>query len=148
MKTCLSKNISGFTNAILVGKHSTHSIGSPYVFGVVAQHLLVHGQGSVLVSLLPVLVSGWLMQGLQPYVAQGDQGICVVLSGRIFKYPLKLLLARTPLHFCQVEICKQRPGVWVLIVDSESFLCNHYSKLIFSSIKVNIVYTLNQSEAS
>jgi hypothetical protein len=121
----LCKNISGFDHAGFVSKNGTYAISCPNIFRVVSQYLFVHGQSTVLMSLFSVLVSGGLVQGLQPDVAESYQGISIVLGGWVSEDSLKLLLSRSPFHLGQMEISQQRPSIGVFIVDSERFLRQH-----------------------
>lgn len=64
----LRKDIPGFVDAALVRQNSPDAVGCPNVLGVIAHHLLVHGERPVLVALLAILVFGGVVQRLQPNI--------------------------------------------------------------------------------
>ena len=89
------------------------------VFGfqapTVVTNLFVHGQSSLLILFLLLLVLGRLMQGLQPDVAESDVRVCVVTSLRLLQDPLKLFLTRTPFHFGQMKVADQGPAIGMFV---------------------------------
>jgi len=103
----LCKNVSGFDHAGFVCKNGTDTISCPYIFRVVSQNLFVHGKSTVLMSLFSILVSGGLVQGLQPDIAKSYQGISIVLGSWISEDSLKLLLSRAPFHLGQMEVSQK-----------------------------------------
>ena len=63
-----------------------------------------------------------LVERLQPYVAQGNLGVGIVLGGHPLQHPLEFLLPGTPFVFSQMQVANQRPGVGVILVDLQGFL--------------------------
>ena len=82
-----------------------------------ASDLLVHGERSLLVLLLLVLVFGRLVQGLEPDVAERDERVGVVARLRLLQDPLELLLPGAPFHLGQVKVADQGPAIWMLVTN-------------------------------
>ena len=82
-------------------------------------NLFVHGQSSLLILFLLLLVLGRLVQGLQPDVAESDVRVCVVTSLRLLQDPLKLFLARTPFHLGQMKVADQGPAIGMFVANLE-----------------------------
>lgn len=76
------------------------------------------------------------MQSLQPHITQSQHGVGVVLRGRLLQNTLKLLLARSPLLFGQVKVSYQRPGVWVILHQTE----DNRSDRVGQSFTLDFVY--------
>ena len=78
-----------------------------------------HAERPVLAPNFLLLLPDGLMQGLQPHVPEGDQGVGVVGGGGVVDDPLELLLARAPLLLGQVEVPHEGPRVRVVVVHTQ-----------------------------
>lgn len=103
-------------------QNGSNAIRSPDVSRISSKNLFVHSQSSVLVSLLLILILDILIQSLQPNVSQGYERISVGICRRVLDDTLELFLPRTILHLGQMKISQKRPGVRMLVVDSQCIL--------------------------